>query len=1251
MTVLFIGLPLLVIRLVVFASTVTGEETVLCKQNYYVDRYSRAIISCEYDASFYTVRWYFDDSERSFLLIDGGTKSGNGYESGDYDITQNGDMIINRADANHDGKYKIIVLDKGGLGTSKTMMVFVTVPLNTLTIMDCDSSQSELCIKDEVQTTFLVCDAKDVWPAVKLQWLEISQHGSTPIPANTTTTFNQSSLLFRSTSTLEYFPELFAYQYFTCVATGTAAYKVSNNSIIIEGRIPSHNMPPGDVHVLQGSDLELPCPLEDLPFGQLQVMFRNGTNKLIKIINSYCLNVSTCTESESTVTTIADVNYENEGSYQCISSNGVMATKLVTDVTVIISLGTSSTVFGGCVDAKGCSQPLFTSGSVNCSVSGMRPPVKLSMEVDDESKDLLTLNFKDEIFLQDDSTGTSTTTITFEYEVPECTESVKLKCVPEPDEYMRLIQESTLQLKAAEVDTCSTNGSGSVVVVVIIVIIVIIVIGVVVGVIIYKKKDSKTENENKQMETPEELEPLNKNDKDEAQHINEKHQGKEKQAPKKADKKFQDLMREYLIKHEDSEANDKDLQTLLTDFHSKQKVDPVPLLKLFLETESINNKTTLYVVKQFATCKRSDWLSSAKVLELLDFALKNQELSFTRRIKMVQEMFALQTVNMNEYALETMNNFEDHKGDFTDILNKLSKNEATATDDVIKSVFKYLAEYLTKQDNDPNKVDNREYFLTSISALDDDAMVMRYLLLLYAEIGTDDVGKTIDILQDTIDTESVHEYYGRIKKEKWLSKKTLIEFLRGIKGKNTVEKFVIQLSSLVIDGKLQSDTFVDALKSSLDGGLVSEDCLKSQISGWITTLPEEVRMEVINEALEKELVDAKTFIQAIVEKRSNVDGVKLLLYILKTKRESSITTSGILGGVIKHYQIKPGEMISILDKLETPEDEQKSFFANEEVHESLFDEEYNEKLDKDVWMKLVRLIPIENKKFMRKATNVVLEGIVNCKLSPTELDNILDNIQYPNDERLAVLKNAKVAELFLKQKLDDKGDKAESWLKFLCLTPNENPEATKEIRDKFLDVIKKFKVKLADILVTLNNLQIPLVEKNNILTSKEVVLKLLGNEDKDIQKCNVQDWKELFNELAKQMEVLDSGAEAFFSEVIKKFKLTSNDLETMLEKLQVPEEEKVAIITNKKIKKSFKKPKAEKGNDPKASEGGKENETTSVEGNGKGECDDNREENLDDIGREEQNRHAVEEDHTSGDDDTLNDTQIEDDKGNAKTQK
>lgn len=73
------------------------------------------------------------------------------------------------------------------------------------------------------------------------------------------------------------------------------------------------------------------------------------------------------------------------------------------------------------------------------------------MKADDLSKDLLTIHTKDESIVHDDSTGTSTTTITFNYEVPECTESVIIRCVPEPVDYHRPIEEATLQLKSGNI--------------------------------------------------------------------------------------------------------------------------------------------------------------------------------------------------------------------------------------------------------------------------------------------------------------------------------------------------------------------------------------------------------------------------------------------------------------------------------------------------------------------------------------------------------------------------------------------------------------------------------------------------------------------------------------------------------------------------------------------------------------------------------------------------------------------------------
>lgn len=216
-----------------------------------------------------------------------------------------------------------------------SLSFYILVPIKALTILNCPLSKSEVCINEDMQQTFLVCAAKDFWPVINLQWLHISLKGPTPVLTNSTTTFNESSLLYSSTSTLEYFPESFSYQYFTCIATGTAAHKVSNNSIIIEGTIPFEEAPPEHVHVKSGSDLKLNCPLYNLPFGQLKVKYRNGTNKVINTINSYCENNGACADSDSRVTLLKNVDFVDEGSYQCISSNGRIARSSRTDVTTI----------------------------------------------------------------------------------------------------------------------------------------------------------------------------------------------------------------------------------------------------------------------------------------------------------------------------------------------------------------------------------------------------------------------------------------------------------------------------------------------------------------------------------------------------------------------------------------------------------------------------------------------------------------------------------------------------------------------------------------------------------------------------------------------------------------------------------------------------------------------------------------------------------------------------------------------------
>lgn len=92
----------------------------------YVDLHSRISISCECNPLFSTVYWFLYDSDISILFIDDGVKGGSGLDSGEYDITDDGAMTINSADKQHNGKYKVFVLDQSGKGTTKTLMVHIT---------------------------------------------------------------------------------------------------------------------------------------------------------------------------------------------------------------------------------------------------------------------------------------------------------------------------------------------------------------------------------------------------------------------------------------------------------------------------------------------------------------------------------------------------------------------------------------------------------------------------------------------------------------------------------------------------------------------------------------------------------------------------------------------------------------------------------------------------------------------------------------------------------------------------------------------------------------------------------------------------------------------------------------------------------------------------------------------------------------------------------------------------------------------
>lgn len=69
-----------------------------------------AILDCCFQSD-YGVYWYKDTDEEPFIRLESGVKSGRGYNSNEYDVSQNGSLVINNVQLKHEQEYKVIRYD------------------------------------------------------------------------------------------------------------------------------------------------------------------------------------------------------------------------------------------------------------------------------------------------------------------------------------------------------------------------------------------------------------------------------------------------------------------------------------------------------------------------------------------------------------------------------------------------------------------------------------------------------------------------------------------------------------------------------------------------------------------------------------------------------------------------------------------------------------------------------------------------------------------------------------------------------------------------------------------------------------------------------------------------------------------------------------------------------------------------------------------------------------------------------------
>ncbi|XP_071815849.1 uncharacterized protein [Apostichopus japonicus] len=497
-------IPLHLITLFII-NGINADSRLVCPESYLLNVNEQGEVSCDFDSDFISVRWY-ESGGTPLLRYDGTEIKGPGKDSGEFDMKRDGSMIIRHAKPKHDGIYSVTVLHSDATSSQATVKIIIIVPLESVSVQDCQSEPYDLCKEAgiEERSNTLVCIARGARPSVDLTWQAIGDSYQ-PQELSNLNKFENTSI-----STVPYDTKSFTLQNVTCIPNGYAVKNVTGASLLVTGEHPPSESTLNEKNIQQGSQLQIKCPPDSLPLAQLYITLP-GHNKHVLMetnvttLNGHCLD-DTCHVEENSLVTFEDISYKQDGIYKCISSDGTKATKYETKVTVLISPANAAVNIEGCESTESCTRNGTKTGSLTCSVSGLRPPVELTMTNDNFSKPEVKLTNHRRETTTDPESGTSKSYLTVDYAIIGCDGTASLTCSARPDKFARKIKPSKITITTGKVkcmDDPVTEKKGKGVLIAGLLIVFAIIAAIVVFLVFWTRKKGIFKREAKQSEETE----------------------------------------------------------------------------------------------------------------------------------------------------------------------------------------------------------------------------------------------------------------------------------------------------------------------------------------------------------------------------------------------------------------------------------------------------------------------------------------------------------------------------------------------------------------------------------------------------------------------------------------------------------------------------------------------------------------------------------------------------------------------------
>ncbi|KAJ8048809.1 hypothetical protein HOLleu_01277 [Holothuria leucospilota] len=360
------------------------------------------IVQCSFNKNFYGLVWYNSVSE-AVITVEESAKSGDGFESNEFNVLANGSLVITNVTKQHEGTFTVLLLEtRRSEPIRHVVNIFVVAKdFKRMPIINHCNASNDICFKMLSEETEVSCVIRDSPFIVPLTMVVRTADGDHDILTAFVVTNNSKSSYTTRVSTSDRLVYSSLLTLLVCKGENSNGLLTKNESFIL---IQNDNetlslKDPVKIYSEISSRLELSCtdsrmlylvwqrkkPQERVSRNVVLATFDEGfiqKNEKFKFQNDGSLVVE-------------EIGVEHEGLYQCISGDGLEVNAILYDVVLVVPPIPLYPAVEGCNIHQGyCVLELHQEDSLMCSIRRIRPQVELKFKLFHE-KSSQTVHFFD----------------------------------------------------------------------------------------------------------------------------------------------------------------------------------------------------------------------------------------------------------------------------------------------------------------------------------------------------------------------------------------------------------------------------------------------------------------------------------------------------------------------------------------------------------------------------------------------------------------------------------------------------------------------------------------------------------------------------------------------------------------------------------------------------------------------------------------------------------------------------------------